>query len=125
MSPIFLPVLFFLPAGAAQQPDSQKARAEAAAVERGNQVYRPSCGFCHGIDARGAAGPGLARSLVVLNDVGGKDFWVANNPGNGRQLWHTTLEYDVSNSPITYMLDGVQYMVLAAGDAMYSFRVHN
>jgi cytochrome c oxidase cbb3-type subunit 3 len=80
VSPIFLPALFFLPAGAAQQPpvserpDAQKAKLETAAVERGNQIYRPACGFCHGIDARGAAGPDLARSLVVLNDVGGKDL---------------------------------------------------
>ena len=80
LSPIFLPVLFFLPAAAAQQPavserpDAQKAKGDAAAVERGNQIYRPNCGFCHGIDARGAAGPDLARSLVVLNDVGGKDL---------------------------------------------------
>jgi len=80
VSPIFLPVLFFLPAAAAQQPavserpDAQKSKGDAAAVERGNQIYRPNCGFCHGIDARGAAGPDLARSLVVLNDIGGKDL---------------------------------------------------
>jgi cytochrome c oxidase cbb3-type subunit III len=80
VSPIFLPVLFFLSAATAQQPsvserpDAQKVKADAAAVERGNQIYRPNCGFCHGIDARGAAGPDLARSLVVLNDVGGKDL---------------------------------------------------
>src|SRR5579871_2112838 len=42
------------------------------AVQRGNQVYRPNCGFCHGLDARGAAGPDLARSLVVLEDTDGK-----------------------------------------------------
>src|SRR5690349_13552934 len=42
-----------------------------AAVERGSQIYRPNCGFCHGVDARGAAGPDLARSLVVLEDVDG------------------------------------------------------
>jgi cytochrome c oxidase cbb3-type subunit 3 len=45
-----------------------------AAVQRGNELYRPSCAFCHGADARGGAGPDLARSLVVLNDVGGKDL---------------------------------------------------
>lgn len=79
VSPIFLPVVF-LPAGTAQQPsvserpDAQKAKEDSAAVERGNRIYRPNCGFCHGIDARGAAGPDLARSLVVLDDVGGKDL---------------------------------------------------
>jgi mono/diheme cytochrome c family protein/small nuclear ribonucleoprotein (snRNP)-like protein len=42
------------------------------AVERGSQVYRPNCGFCHGVDARGAAAPDLARSLVVLEDTDGR-----------------------------------------------------
>lgn len=78
----FLPVACFavllLPILAAQQQavseraDAQKAKGDPAAIERGNQVYRPNCGFCHGIDARGAAGPDLARSLVVLDDVGGR-----------------------------------------------------
>ncbi len=59
-----------------QQPGGRavQARVDPAAVERGNQLYRPNCGFCHGLDARGAAGPDLARSLVVLKDVGGKEL---------------------------------------------------
>src|SRR5579863_9739440 len=63
-------------AGFSQQPGGRagEARPDAAAVDRGSQIYRPNCGFCHGLDARGAAGPDLARSLVVLNDVGGKDL---------------------------------------------------
>jgi len=79
LSVVSLPVVF-LPTVVAQQPsvsphpEAQKGKVDPAAVERGNQVYRPNCGFCHGIDARGAAGPDLARSLVVLDDVGGKDL---------------------------------------------------
>jgi mono/diheme cytochrome c family protein len=48
--------------------------ADPAAIERGSQLYRPNCGFCHGLDARGAAGPDLARSLVVLQDVDGNNL---------------------------------------------------
>jgi cytochrome c oxidase cbb3-type subunit 3 len=59
-----------------ERPDAAETKADSAAVERGNQVYRPSCAFCHGIDARGAAGPDLARSLIVLDDVGGKNLGV-------------------------------------------------
>src|SRR5690242_4521566 len=61
-------------------------RIDAAAVERGNQVYRPNCGFCHGLDARGAAGPDLARSLVILEDVDGRGlgaFLKSGRPGEG------------------------------------------
>ena len=63
------------PRGAVQErPDAAQSTIDPASVERGQQTYRPSCGFCHGIDARGAAGPDLARSLVVLNDAGGKEL---------------------------------------------------
>ena len=62
-----------------------------------------------------------AGKLLFAGAPGG--FWVAYNPETGRQLWHTTFDYDVSNTPITYMLDGVQYLIVAAGDAMYAFRV--
>jgi mono/diheme cytochrome c family protein len=44
-------------------------------VERAKPLFASQCGFCHGEDARGrSAGPDLARSLVVLADVGGKDL---------------------------------------------------
>jgi mono/diheme cytochrome c family protein/small nuclear ribonucleoprotein (snRNP)-like protein len=55
------------PAGAARP-------AETAAVDRGRDAFRANCGFCHGIDARGAQAPDLARSLAVLNDDQGKDL---------------------------------------------------
>ena len=65
--------LLLLKTAWAQQPHDSagERRPDAAAIERGSQIYRPNCGFCHGLDARGAAGPDLARSLVVLEDVGG------------------------------------------------------
>ncbi|MEO7157808.1 MAG: c-type cytochrome [Vicinamibacterales bacterium] len=47
---------------------------DAAAAERGGSIYRQSCGFCHGAEARGAVGPDLTRSLIVLNDSGGKEL---------------------------------------------------
>lgn len=41
-------------------------------VERGRQAFTVSCGFCHGIDARGGeGGPDLVRSELMLNDEGG------------------------------------------------------
>jgi cytochrome c oxidase cbb3-type subunit 3 len=39
-----------------------------AAVERGRKIFVPSCGFCHGNDARGKSGPDLVRSTLVLHD---------------------------------------------------------
>lgn len=42
-----------------------------AAAERGRQVFVPTCGFCHGNDARGKSGPDLVRSTLVLHDKKG------------------------------------------------------
>jgi alcohol dehydrogenase (cytochrome c) len=50
-------------------------------------------------------------------------FMVAYDPDNGRQLWHATLPALVSNSPITYVLDGRQYLVFAANDVLYAWRL--
>jgi mono/diheme cytochrome c family protein len=44
---------------------------DAAAAERGEKLYVPTCGFCHGDKARGAEGPNLVRSEVVLHDEKG------------------------------------------------------
>jgi alcohol dehydrogenase (cytochrome c) len=35
-------------------------------------------------------------------------------------LWHARLG-NVSNAPQTYMLDGKQYVIVAAGDQLFSF----
>jgi mono/diheme cytochrome c family protein len=41
-------------------------------VERGRALYSVHCALCHGADARGAAGPSLLRSEVVLKDQQGE-----------------------------------------------------
>lgn len=41
------------------------------AAERGRKIFVPSCGFCHGNDARGKSGPDLVRSPLVLHDNNG------------------------------------------------------
>jgi cytochrome c oxidase cbb3-type subunit 3 len=45
---------------------------DAAAAARGEKLYTPNCGFCHGEKARGAGGPNLVRSAVVLHDEKGE-----------------------------------------------------
>jgi len=41
---------------------------DAVAAERGEKLYGPNCGFCHGAKANGAEGPDLVRSPLVLHD---------------------------------------------------------
>ncbi len=59
-----------------------------------------------------------AGRLLFGGDLGGNI--VAYDPADGKILWHSHLG-QVSNAPETYMLDGRQYLLVAAGDALYSF----
>jgi cytochrome c oxidase cbb3-type subunit 3 len=45
---------------------------DAAAAARGEKLFAPNCAFCHGEKARGAEGPNLVRSVVVLHDEKGE-----------------------------------------------------
>jgi len=38
----------------------------------GAKIFGPTCGFCHGVDARGGSAPDLLRSSVVLDDNQGE-----------------------------------------------------
>jgi acido-empty-quinoprotein group A len=49
---------------------------------------------------------------------------IAFDPANGKILWHASLTAAPSNGPITYMLDGKQYVLAAAGDTMFSFTLN-
>jgi alcohol dehydrogenase (cytochrome c) len=72
--------------------------------------------------ARGA--PGLlttAGKLLFGGDVSGN--FVAFDPANGTPLWHSRIG-QVSNAPETYMVDGRQHVLVAAGDSLYAFAVN-
>jgi len=43
-----------------------------AVAARGEKLYAASCAFCHGPEARGAEGPSLVRSEVILHDNAGE-----------------------------------------------------
>src|SRR5919201_6549937 len=77
-----------LPAAAANaQPQPQPPPFDQAAVDRGQQLMTQHCGFCHGSNARGAAGgPDLTRSELVMEDESGKqlgDFLKVGRPDKG------------------------------------------
>lgn len=80
----FAAVLFAAMGAMAQAPQaedrSQRLRdflgldkaPDEAAAKRGAPIYARNCGFCHGPQARGAEGPDLVRSAVVLHDENGE-----------------------------------------------------
>jgi mono/diheme cytochrome c family protein len=45
---------------------------DAKMAAEGAKIFGPTCGFCHGTDARGGSAPDLLRSTVVLDDNQGE-----------------------------------------------------
>jgi len=60
-----------------------------------------------------------AGNLVFTGDP--SNNFVALNARTGEALWHANLAAPQSNGPITFELDGSQYVVTAAGDTLFSF----
>jgi alcohol dehydrogenase (cytochrome c) len=74
--------------------------------------------------------PGAGGATGLLTTAGGLLFagdgagnLVAFDASNGAPLWHARLG-NVSNAPQTYTLDGKQYVLAAAGDALYAFGLY-
>ena len=73
--------------------------------------------------------PGDGGSLSGLLTTAGRLLFsgdpsrnlIAFDPASGKILWHVGLGSNVSNGPITYELDGRQYLVVGAGDMLYAF----
>jgi alcohol dehydrogenase (cytochrome c) len=59
-----------------------------------------------------------AGGLLFAGDGSGN--LIAHDVTDGKPLWHTRIG-SVSNPPQTYMLDGHQYVIAAAGDTLWSF----
>jgi alcohol dehydrogenase (cytochrome c) len=72
----------------------------------------------------GGGGGGLlatAGGLVFGGDAGGNI--VAYNAATGSPLWHSRIG-QVTNGPQTYLLDGRQQILVAAGDTLYVFGLY-
>jgi alcohol dehydrogenase (cytochrome c) len=62
-----------------------------------------------------------AGKLLFTGDPSGNV--IAFDPDSGKPLWHAGLASYVTNGPMTYELDGRQYLVVGAGDSLYAFTV--
>ncbi len=70
----------------------------------------------------GGGRSGLLSTAGNLVFVGGpNNAFVALNATTGEPLWHAGLTGQVSNGPITYEMDGTQYVIVAAGDTLWAF----
>jgi alcohol dehydrogenase (cytochrome c) len=85
----------------------------------GNVVWRHRFPGLGGGSAMGLLS--TAGRLLFGGDLGGNI--VAYDPANGKPLWHSRIG-QVTNAPETYMLDGKQYLLVAAGDALFAFTLY-
>jgi alcohol dehydrogenase (cytochrome c) len=72
----------------------------------------------------GGGGGGIlvtAGKLVFTGDAGGN--LVAYDATSGTPVWHSHIG-EISNPPITFMLDGRQYLLAASGDTLYAFALY-
>ena len=60
-----------------------------------------------------------AGNVVFAGDM--QSNFVAFNATTGKILWNANLGTGLSNGPITYELDGKQYVVVGAGDMLWGF----
>ena len=71
---------------------------------------------------RSPGGPnGILTTAGNLLITGHGNYLIAFDAAKGKTLWHTTLESPLTNGPITYLLDGKQYIIAAAGDSLRAY----
>jgi alcohol dehydrogenase (cytochrome c) len=63
----------------------------------------------------------LSTAGNLLFSGGASNDLVALNATTGDAIWHAGLNASVSNAPITYEMDGKQFVVVGAGDMVWTF----
>ena len=66
---------------------------------------------------------GTAGGLLFTGDVPGNVL--ALDADTGKTLWHAAPGSNVTNSPMTYQLDGRQYVVTGAGPVLFAWALPN
>ncbi len=70
----------------------------------------------------GLGGPGILTTSSRLLFTGDyANNLIAYQSATGEALWHFRMPFPLTNGPMTYQLDGRQYVVVGAGDTLYAF----
>jgi alcohol dehydrogenase (cytochrome c) len=64
-----------------------------------------------------------AGHLLFTGDLSGN--LLALDPVDGRALWHVRLGGNLSGAPMTYEVDGRQYVLMAVNDLLYAWSISN
>jgi alcohol dehydrogenase (cytochrome c) len=70
----------------------------------------------------GLGGPGIlsTRGRLLFTGDYSRNL-IGYDDATGKILWHFTMVHSLANGPITFLLDGKQYLVVGAGDTLYAF----
>jgi alcohol dehydrogenase (cytochrome c) len=63
----------------------------------------------------------LTTASNVLFSGGREGYFYALDARDGKLLWRTMLGGQIANGPISYAVNGKQYVTVAAGNAMFVF----
>ncbi len=77
--------------------------------------------WSHKWEGGGTSGLLSTAGNLLFSGDGSSGNFVALNATTGEPLWHAGVRSPVSNGPITYTLDGLQYVVVGAGDTLWAF----
>ena len=65
---------------------------------------------------------GILTTASNLLFVGGREgYFFALNAGDGSLLWKVSVGGQVSSGPMTYSLNGKQYVAISAGNVLYTY----
>jgi alcohol dehydrogenase (cytochrome c) len=77
--------------------------------------------WSHKWEGGGMSGLLATAGNLVFSGDGSSSNFVALNATTGDAIWHARVRVPVSNGAITYVLDGLQYVVVGAGDTLWAF----
>ena len=72
----------------------------------------------------GARSPILTTAGNLIFTGGPSQDLVALNATTGDALWHSIIGGNITNSPITYEMDGTQYIVVGSGETVFAFAMY-
>jgi len=123
-------------------PERKSIAAKSGSAVRGKALFenQAGCSSCHRIRGQGGrseAATGEKKwqlDFVDVTDAGilttasdllftgnREEHFFALDARTGTVLWKTSLGGSISNGPISYAVDGQQFIAIAAGNALYVF----
>jgi alcohol dehydrogenase (cytochrome c) len=67
----------------------------------------------------------LSTASDLVFSGGREGYFYALNARTGQPLWRMALGGQVNSGPMSFMVDGKQYIAVAAGGSLFAFRLKN